>query len=102
MTRLRVALIQTRTPATPEAALEHLRPLLEEAVGGRARLILTPEASNFMEKRADRKAALLADMEEDPVVPGVRALAREQGVWILLGSAMVRSGDASDPRAANR
>lgn len=102
MTPLRVALIQTRTPATPEAALAHLRTLLDEAAAGGAQLILTPEASNFMEKRPERKAAVLADSENDAVVQGVRAFARERGVWTLLGSAMVRSGDPSDPRAANR
>lgn len=102
MTPLRVALIQTRTPATPKAALAHLRPLLDEAAAGGAQLILTPEASNFMEKRPDRKAAILAGSDDDVVVQGVRAFARESAVWTLLGSAMVRSGDPSDPRAANR
>lgn len=102
MTALRVALIQTRTPATPGAALEHLRPLLDQAVAGGARLIVTPEASNFMEKRTEKKAAILAGADEDVVVRGVRDIARKAGVWILLGSAMVRSGDPSDPRAANR
>lgn len=102
MTLLRVALIQTRTPATPDAALVHLRPLLDQAANGGAELILTPEASNFMEKRPDRKAAILADAEHDVVVRGVRDFARERDVWILLGSAMVCSGDPSDPRAANR
>ncbi len=102
MTALRIALVQTRTPATPGAALEHLRPLLDQAVAGGARLIVTPEASNFMEKRTEKKAAILADADDDVVVQGVREIAREAGVWILLGSAMVRSGDPSDPRAANR
>ena len=102
MTSLRVALIQTRTPATQRLALEHLRPLIEQAAAGGAQLILTPEASNFMEKRPDRKAEILAGQDEDAVVQGVRTLARDSGAWILLGSAMVRSGDPSDPRAANR
>ena len=102
MTLLRVALIQTRTPATQGAALGHLRPLVEQAAAGGAQLILTPEASNFMEKRPDRKAAILADADEDAVVRGVREVARDRGVWILLGSAMVCSGDPSDPRAANQ
>ena len=55
-----------------------------------------------MEKRPDRKAAILVDAEDDVVVQSVRAFARERGVWVLLGSAMVRSGDPSDPRAANQ
>ena len=36
------------------------------------------------------------------MVTGLRGLARELGVWILIGSAIVRSGVAGDDRAANR
>ena len=102
MSQVRVALIQTRTPATPAEALAHLRPLLDEAAVGGALFVLTPEASNFMEKRTDRKAKILADVGDDAVVEGVRGFARGAGVWVLVGSAMVRSGDPSDARAANR
>ena len=102
MDPLRVALIQSRSPATPQAALAHLRPLLADAVAGGARLILTPEASNFMEKRADRKALILEDQAEDLVVQGLCQVAADAGIWVLIGSAMVRSDDPADPRAANR
>lgn len=102
MTELRVALIQTRTPATPEAALAHLRPLLDQAEAGGAQFVLTPEASNFMEKRPDRKARILADVGDDIVIEGVRDFARAAGVWVLVGSAMVRPDDVCDGRAANR
>ena len=102
MDPLRVALIQTRTPATPEAALSHVRPLVDEAAARGARLIVTPEATNLMEKRAAKKAGLLCDIDDDTVVRGLRAAAAEHGVWILIGSAMVRSGDPGDARAANR
>jgi predicted amidohydrolase len=102
MDPLRVALIQTRSPAAPETALAHLRPLLAEAAAGGARLILTPEAANFMEKRADRKALILKDQAEDIVVQGLSQVARDAEAWVLIGSAMVRSDDPTDPRAANR
>lgn len=101
MDRLRVALIQTRTPADPARALVELEPLVVQAADGGARLILTPEASNFMERDPAKKAALLRDAS-DPVVARLQALAAERGVWILLGSAIVASGRADDPRAANR
>ena len=102
MEPLGVALIQTRTPATPEAALSHVRPLVDEAAARGARLIVTPEATNLMEKRAAKTAGLLCDIDDDTVVRGLRAAAAEHGVWILIGSAMVRSGDPGDARAANR
>jgi len=102
MEPLRVALIQTRTPATPKAAMAHVRPLVQEAAAGGARLILTPEATNMMEARPGKKADLISDTEDDVVVAGLQALAAERGVWILIGSAMVRSGDPNDGRAANQ
>jgi len=103
MTRsLDVALIQTRTPATPEAAWAHVEPLVREAAGRGAKFILTPEGTNVLEQRRERRAAVITDAESDPVVTGLRDLARELGVWILIGSAIVRSGIGRDDRAANR
>lgn len=102
MEHLRVALIQTRAPADPGRALLELEPLVAQAADGGARLILTPEASNFMERDPAKKAVLLRDDASDPVVARLRALAGERGVWILLGSAIVASGRDDDPRAANR
>ena len=102
MSDLRVALIQTRTPATPAAALAHVQPLVEQAVRSGAQLIVTPEAANLMEKRPDKKAEVVVEMGDDIVVQGLQALAAEHGVWILVGSAIVRSDTSEDPRSANR
>jgi predicted amidohydrolase len=102
MAPLPIALIQTRTPAAPEAALAHVAPLIREAAAGGAKLILTPEATNFMIRDRDRRAAVLTLQDDDAVVAGLRDLARELGVWVLIGSAIVKSGVADDDRAANR
>ena len=102
MERLRVALIQTRTPADPGRALAELEPLVTEAADGGAHLILTPEASNFMERDPAKKAALLTGASADSVVARLKALAAERDVWLLVGSAIVASGAEDDPRAANR
>lgn len=99
---LPIALIQTRTPAMPAEALAHVEPLIRQAAAEGAKLILTPEASNFLEQRRDRKIAVLTDEDQDVVVLGLRRLAAELGVWILIGSAIVRSGHTGDDRAANR
>jgi predicted amidohydrolase len=101
-TGLSIALIQTRTPATAEAALAHIAPLIREAAAGGAKLILTPEGSNLLEQRRDRRAGAITDEEQDAAVVGLRHLAAELGVWLLIGSAIVRSGHAADDRAANR
>lgn len=100
--RLKVALIQTRTPATAAAGLAHVEPLIRQAATGGAQLILTPEGTNFLEQRRALRDAALSSEEADAAVLGLRALAVELGVWLLIGSAIVRSSAPGDTRAANR
>ena len=102
MSSLNIALIQTRTPATPQAALDHVLPLIRQAAAGGAQLILTPEATNFLIRDRAARDAVLADADADLVVQGLRDLARELKVWLLIGSAIVKSGHEGDDRAANR
>ena len=102
MTPLPIALIQTRTPTTPAAALAHVEPLIREAAAGGAKLILTPEATNFLTKDRAARDAILTSQDQDEAIVGLRALAGELGVWLLIGSAIVRSGHDGDERAANR
>ncbi|MDZ4361978.1 carbon-nitrogen hydrolase family protein [Brevundimonas sp.] len=99
---LDIALIQTRTPATARAGLEHVTPLIRRAAADGAKLILTPEGTNFLEQRRDRRGLILSDEDQDLCVLGLRHLAAELRVWLLIGSAIVRSGHAGDDRAANR
>ena len=96
---LRVGLIQTRTPATHAAALAHVAPLVREAAAQGARFILTPECTNVLQKDRTKLLPTLVSLEDDPVVLGLRDLARELSVWIDVGSALVRREDG---KAANR
>lgn len=100
--RLDVALIQTRTPATAAAGLAHVEPLIRQAAAGGAKLILTPEGTNFLEQRRGLRDAALSTEDADVAVLGLRALANELGVWLLIGSVIVRSDTPGDDRAANR
>ena len=102
MAPLPIALIQTRTPASPAASFAHVEPLIREAGAGGAKLILTPEATNFLIRDKDRRDAVLTTHDQDETVARLRDLARELGVWLLIGSAIVRSGHQGDDRAANR
>ncbi len=99
---LDIALIQTRTPATPAGALAHVEPLIREAAAGGAKLVLTPEGTNLLEQRRDRRAGVITDENGDPAVIGLRHLAVELDIWLLIGSAIVGSGHTGDNRAANR
>ncbi|OYX58176.1 MAG: amidohydrolase [Brevundimonas subvibrioides] len=99
---LPIALIQTRTPATQAAALAHVEPLIRQAAAQGAKFILTPEGSNLLEQRKDRRGLAIVSERQDAVVLGLRHLAAELDVWILMGSAIVKSEQAGDDRAANR
>jgi deaminated glutathione amidase len=96
---MKVGLIQTRTPATHAAALAHVLPLVREAAAGGARLILTPEGTNILQKDRETLLPQLTSLADDPVVNGLREAARELSVWIDIGSALVKREDG---KAANR
>lgn len=96
---IRVALVQLRTPASQGAALRQAEPLVRQAVAEGAALIVTPEGSNILQRDRARLFETLASAEDDEAVLGYRALAAELGVWLLIGSAMVKRDDG---KAANR
>jgi predicted amidohydrolase len=96
---MRIGLVQTRTPASQAAALAHTAPLIRRAAAEGASLIVTPECSNILQRDRSRLFEVLAPLEADEAVIGLRALAAELGVWLLIGSALVRRADGN---AANR
>lgn len=97
---LNLALIQTRTPAHPADALEHVRPLILQAAANGAQFVLLPECANLMEARKELKARVVTTEAEDVFIQSVRDLAQALRVEILIGSAIVKS--EIDDRAANR
>ena len=96
---MKIGLVQTRTPATPQAALAHVLPLVREAAAAGAEFIATPEGTNVLQKDRALLLPMLRSLDEDVVVAGLRAAAMEFGVWILIGSALVRREDG---QLANR
>ncbi len=96
---MKVALIQTRTPATHEAALAHVLPMVREAAAGGARFIATPECTNVVQKDRALLLPTLKSQDEDVVVLGLQQAAKDTGSWVLIGSALVKREDG---KAANR
>ncbi|WP_296596927.1 carbon-nitrogen hydrolase family protein [Phenylobacterium sp.] len=96
---MKIALVQTRTPATQAAALAHVLPLVREAAAGGARLIVTPEGTNILQKHRETLLPQLTSLSDDPVVNGLREAASDLGVWIDIGSALVLREDG---KVANR
>ncbi len=99
MTRLAAALVQLRTPAGQAAALAQAEPLVRQAAQAGAKLILTPEATNILQRDRAALMAKVVSPEADVAVQGLRTLAAELGVWLLIGSALVLREDG---RLANR
>ena len=97
-----IALVQLRSPDNQAAALAHAAPLIREAAAGGAKLILTPEGTNILERSRDKRLAAVVRQDEDSCVNGLRDLAADLGVWLLIGSAIVKGEDPTDQRAANR
>jgi predicted amidohydrolase len=98
---LNLALIQTRTPADPAAALAHVRPLILQAATGGAQFILLPECANLMEARKEQKARVVTTEAGDGFIKGVRELARQLRVEILIGSVIVKSETDERPRSSS-
>ena len=94
-----IALVQSRSPATQAAALAHISPLVREAAATGARLVVTPEGTNLLQRHREELFKVLVPLEDDEAVLGLRALAAELSIWLLIGSAMVRREDG---KAANR
>src|SRR5580700_11827071 len=96
---LTVGLIQMRTPADQRAALAQAEPLVREAAAKGATLIATPEGTNILQRSRVQLFEKIAPAEDDVAVIGLRRLADELGVWLLIGSALVKRDDG---KCANR
>src|SRR5258706_512186 len=96
---LRVGLIQMRSGATQAASLAQAEPLVRQAAADGAQLIATPEGTNILQRDRAKLFEHLAPLERDAAVQGLIGVARELGVWLLVGSALV---EREDGKAANR
>ena len=99
MTTLKAALVQLRTPTTQAAALAQAAPLVRQAAAEGAQFIATPEGTNILQRDKAKLFEAVRPIDEDECVLGLRDLAKALGVWILIGSALVRREDG---QLANR
>ncbi|WP_319825225.1 carbon-nitrogen hydrolase family protein [Thalassovita sp.] len=98
---MRVALLQMTSSDDPAANLPVTRAMLREAVAGGAEFVLTPEVTNCISASRTRQQAVLQHEDVDQTLAALRADARDLGVWLLIGSLALKTGDA-DGRFANR
>ena len=98
---MKAALIQLSVTDDPAANLPVTRDMIREAAGQGAGFVLTPEVTNCLSSdRAQQRAVLRAEAD-DPTLTVLRAEAEALGLWVLIGSLGLLTGDA-DGRFANR
>ncbi|MBM3604132.1 MAG: carbon-nitrogen hydrolase family protein [Alphaproteobacteria bacterium] len=96
-----VGLIQLSVGDDPGTNLAATVPLIREAAAQGARLVLTPEATNLLSPNRDWQAQVLRPEAGDPTLSALWAEAKSAGIWLLIGSLALASGDP-DGRFANR
>jgi deaminated glutathione amidase len=98
---MRAAILQMCSSDDPGENTETVLIALAEAKAAGADILLTPEVTNCVSQSRSHQASVLHRQETDPTLAAVRDAARDAGIWVLLGSLGVQSGDA-DGRFANR
>ena len=94
----RAALIQFTAARDVDSNLQAVEDLYRRAAEGGANFILTPENTNFLEPSERLASEKATPASEDKMLGHVSALARETGIWTLVGSVSVASGE----KRANR
>jgi len=98
---MRAAILQMCSSDDPGENLQAVLSALSEAKAAGADILLTPEVTNCVSQSRAHQAGVLRLEAEDQTLASVRKAAREAGIWVLLGSLGLQSGDP-DGRFANR
>jgi predicted amidohydrolase len=98
---MRIGLIQLTVTDDPVANLATTLGFVRQAQAQTAQFILTPECTNGLwSDRAAQKSSLRTE-SDDPTLAALRDEAAKLGIWLLIGSLALLTGDA-DGRFANR
>jgi predicted amidohydrolase len=97
--------IQHTACPDPEANLRWVEELVCRARDAGADFVMTPEASNLIASGRERRDQARRETA-DPFLAGMRELARELRIWLLLGSLVIdpagEPGSEGEERLANR
>lgn len=99
MSQIRVACVQMRSGTDVAGNIAAASSLIREAAGGGAQLIATPEMTTLLDRTPGAAWEKSATEAADPGLAAFRALARELGVTLLIGSIAIR---AEAGKCANR
>ena len=95
----RIALFQSNTGIDPEASARTLVDAIEQASGGGAEILFTPEMSGLLDRDSARAAKNLRPQEQDRVLAACREAAARHRIWLHIGSLAVL---ADGGKVANR
>ena len=91
--KLTAALAQLTSTPSPEENAGLCAEMVRHAAAAGARLICLPEAANLMQRTHERLRETALSEADDPTLRQCRALAAALGVWIHIGSLILRDGD---------
>jgi predicted amidohydrolase len=98
---MRAGLIQLTSGDDPAANLPVTLGLVAEAAARGAEFVLTPEVTNCVSSSRERQAEVLQTEEADITLAGLRAMAADLGIWVLIGSLALKQTNG-DGRFVNR
>lgn len=95
------AILQLNVSDDPVANLAVTLEMLRKAVAGGAQFVLTPEVTNCISTSRKHQQQVLQFEDDDITLAALRAEAKAAGIWLLIGSLGLKTGDA-DQRFSNR
>ncbi len=98
---MKVGLVQLCSGDDPVANLAATRDLIAQAAAQGAEFVLTPEVTNCVSQDRAHQRDVLQHEEDDITLAGLRATARDLGIWLSIGSLALKT-DGDDGRFANR
>ncbi|MGB0681834.1 MAG: carbon-nitrogen hydrolase family protein [Magnetovibrionaceae bacterium] len=87
------ACLQLSSTSDPEENVARVTELARRAAREGASLIATPETTNFIQPDRAMQASLARRQAKDPSLRAFRDLAADLGVWLLIGSLVLRDRD---------
>ncbi len=95
----KIALFQSNSGIDPEVNAHALVDAVEQASGGGAEILFTPEMTGLLDRDSDRAAKSLRPEADDLVLAAAQEAAKANRIWLSIGSLAVL---ADDGKVANR
>jgi len=98
---MKAALLQLNVSDSPESNLPGTVDQIARAAALGAGFVLTPEVTNCVSQDRKHQQKVLQHQEDDITLAGLRAAAKDNGVWLSIGSLALKTDDP-DGRFTNR